>query len=184
MCTRAHACSVVSNSLRPHGLYPTRLLCSWDFPGKNTGVGCRFFLLRISWPSDRTHVSSSSALARGFFTTAAPGKPWCKAVCLKTWSQNIFYTGNQICEIKYVMFWFRMGLREAKFHSYAFVHHVLNTCFWFLIWPNIVLSAGDQNEANSEPLQFVIQIERERHQNSNKKCTHTHTHKHSMATVW
>ena len=129
MCTRAHACSVVSNSLRPHGLYPTRLLCSWDFPGKNTGVGCHFFLLRISWPSDRTHVSRSSALARGFFTTAAPGKPWCKATCLKTWSQNIFYTGNQICEIKYVMFSFRMGLREAKFHSYAFVHHVLNTCF-------------------------------------------------------
>ena len=24
-----------------HGLYPTRLLCPWDSPGKNTGVGCR-----------------------------------------------------------------------------------------------------------------------------------------------
>ena len=23
----------------PHGLYPTRLLCPWDFPGKNTGMG-------------------------------------------------------------------------------------------------------------------------------------------------
>jgi len=23
---------------------PTRLLCSWDSPGKNTGVGCNFFL--------------------------------------------------------------------------------------------------------------------------------------------
>ena len=30
-------CSVVSNSLRPHGLQPTRLLRPWDFPGKNTG---------------------------------------------------------------------------------------------------------------------------------------------------
>ena len=27
-----------------HGLWPTRLLCPWDFPGKNTGVGCRFLL--------------------------------------------------------------------------------------------------------------------------------------------
>ena len=32
--------SVVSNSLRPHGLQPTRLLLPWDFPGKSTGVGC------------------------------------------------------------------------------------------------------------------------------------------------
>ena len=23
---------------------PTRLLCPWDFPGKKTGVGCRFLL--------------------------------------------------------------------------------------------------------------------------------------------
>ena len=36
-------CSVTSDSLWPHGLYPTvahRLLCPWDFPGKNTGVRC------------------------------------------------------------------------------------------------------------------------------------------------
>ena len=36
--------SVVSNSSRPHGLYPTWLLCPWDFPGKNTGVGFHFLL--------------------------------------------------------------------------------------------------------------------------------------------
>ena len=28
----------MSDSLRPHGLQPTRLLCPWDSPGKNTGV--------------------------------------------------------------------------------------------------------------------------------------------------
>ena len=32
--------------LKPHGLYPARLLCPWDFPGKNTGVGCHFLLQR------------------------------------------------------------------------------------------------------------------------------------------
>ena len=36
--------SVVSNSSRPHGLQPTRLLCTWDFPGKSTGVGCHCLL--------------------------------------------------------------------------------------------------------------------------------------------
>ena len=34
------SCSVMSNSLRPHGLYPARLLCPRHSPGKNTGVGC------------------------------------------------------------------------------------------------------------------------------------------------
>ena len=32
--------SVVRDSLRPHGLQPSRLLYPWDFPGKSTGVGC------------------------------------------------------------------------------------------------------------------------------------------------
>ena len=39
--------SVMPDSLRPHGLQPTRLLCPWDFPGKSTGVGCHC-LLRLS----------------------------------------------------------------------------------------------------------------------------------------
>ena len=37
----------MSDSVRPHGLWPTRLLCPWDFPGKNTGVGCHFLLQGI-----------------------------------------------------------------------------------------------------------------------------------------
>ena len=39
--------SVVSDSLWPHELYPTRLLHSWNFSGKSTGVGCHFLLRRI-----------------------------------------------------------------------------------------------------------------------------------------
>ena len=37
----------MSNSLRLHGLLPTRLLHPWDFPGKSTGVGCHFLLQEI-----------------------------------------------------------------------------------------------------------------------------------------
>ena len=32
--------SVLSDSERPHGLQPTRLLHPWDFPGRSTGVWC------------------------------------------------------------------------------------------------------------------------------------------------
>ena len=41
-------CCLFTNScltlLSPHELYPNRLLCPWDFPGRNTGMGCRFLL--------------------------------------------------------------------------------------------------------------------------------------------
>ena len=40
--------SVVSDSLQPHGLQPTRLLHPWDFPGKRTGVGCHRLLRKHS----------------------------------------------------------------------------------------------------------------------------------------
>ena len=44
-CVLSH--SVMSNSLQSHGLYPIRLLCPWNSPGKNTGVGCHFLLQGI-----------------------------------------------------------------------------------------------------------------------------------------
>ena len=48
--TSMHVSSVAkscSTLLQPHGLQPTRLLCPWDFPGKNTGVGCHFLFQGI-----------------------------------------------------------------------------------------------------------------------------------------
>ena len=39
--------SAVSDSFRPHGLKPARLLCPWNSPGKNTGVCCHFLLQGI-----------------------------------------------------------------------------------------------------------------------------------------
>ena len=37
----------MSDSLWLHGLNPARLLCPWDSPGKNIGVGCHFLLQGI-----------------------------------------------------------------------------------------------------------------------------------------
>ena len=37
----------MSDSVRPHRRQPTRLLCPWDSPGKNTGVGCISFSIDI-----------------------------------------------------------------------------------------------------------------------------------------
>ena len=46
--------SVTSNSLWPHGLKPIRLLCPWNSPGRNTGMGCHFLLPRI-FPTQGLH---------------------------------------------------------------------------------------------------------------------------------
>ena len=42
VCVCASVCVFGCLSLRPHRLQPTRPLCPWDSPGKNTGVGCHF----------------------------------------------------------------------------------------------------------------------------------------------
>ena len=59
--------SVMSDSLQPHGLWPTRLR-PWDFPGKNTGVGCHFLLQGIF----RTQISRTAGRC---FTLSHQGSP-------------------------------------------------------------------------------------------------------------
>ena len=75
--TQSPQCSVASHVrlfLTPWSI-PARLFCPWDFAGKNTGVGCHFFLQGSSRPRDQTHVSHISHIAGGFLTTAPPEKP-------------------------------------------------------------------------------------------------------------
>ena len=75
-CLRGRSVSVWSTSSQPHGLQPTSLLCPWDCPAKNTGVGCHFllqgifqiqglnpFLLRLlPWQEDSSSVKSFKGL--------------------------------------------------------------------------------------------------------------------------
>ena len=49
---------VMSDSVQPHGLQPSRLLRPWDFPGKNTGVGCHC-LLQCMKVESKSEVSQS-----------------------------------------------------------------------------------------------------------------------------
>ena len=46
----------MSESLQPYGLYPNKLLCPWDSPGKNTGVSCHALLLGI-FPTQESNPS-------------------------------------------------------------------------------------------------------------------------------
>ena len=78
-----HAQSLnVSNSLWPHGLQPSRLLCPWDFSGKNTRVGCHFLLQGIfpTWGLNQQllrllHWQVDSLLLGSPKVYLLPGKP-------------------------------------------------------------------------------------------------------------
>ena len=48
---------------------------SWDFPGKNIGVGCHFLLQGIFPTQGSNSRLLFPALAGGFFTTEPPGNP-------------------------------------------------------------------------------------------------------------
>ena len=67
MVAYVHACLV--------GTVAIRLLCPWDFPGRNTGVDCHYFSSGdLPNPGFRPESPGSPALAGGFFTIVPPEK--------------------------------------------------------------------------------------------------------------
>ena len=75
-------CSVMSDSLWPHGLWPTRLLCPWNSPGRNTGVGCHFLLQGIF--VTRENEPASPALQVDSVPLSRQGNP--------AWHHSKWYT--------------------------------------------------------------------------------------------
>ena len=53
----------MSDSVQPHRWQPTRLLCPWDSPGKNTGVGCHFLLQCMKVKSESEVAQSCPTLS-------------------------------------------------------------------------------------------------------------------------
>ena len=60
------------DSVRPHRRQPTRLLCPWDSPGKNTGVGCHF-LLQCRTVKSESEVSQSCPTLSDPMDCSLPG---------------------------------------------------------------------------------------------------------------
>ena len=67
----------MSDSLRPHELEPVKLLCPWDSPGKNTGVGCHALLQGV-FPDQGLNPSLLCLLhwRVGSLPLVPPGKPF------------------------------------------------------------------------------------------------------------
>ena len=121
----------MSSSGQPYGPKPSRLLCPWDSPGKNNGVGCLVLLQRI-FPTQRWNpISYVSSLAGGFFI---PGP-----TCLCTHS-----SGDQISSLV-------QRTEEGVLHTQEVVH----ICYRFLYCP-----LGESSPLRGEVWGCWLQVEK------------------------
>ena len=110
-CICLLSCSLMSDTLWPHGLRPAKLLCPWDFPGKNTGGGCHFLL-------------------HGIF----PHRDWTCVSCLSCIGRQILYHCTT-WEVLYIAYNDNQNIKEIVV-IFFFSHHWLKKnsqmCFWTL----------------------------------------------------
>ena len=78
----------MSDSLKSHGLLPARLLCPWNFPGKNTEWVAISYSRDLPDPEIKLAYLLSPALAGGFFmllftavAAAAKSLQLCPTLC-------------------------------------------------------------------------------------------------------
>ena len=101
MRSESVSCSVRFNSLWPDGLWPARLLCPWNSPDKNTGVG-------------------GQALLQGIFLTQGSnlGLPHCRQILYHLSHQQSPYWG--IASEKTMLWWFQVDRKDTQPHIYMY----------------------------------------------------------------
>ena len=132
----------MSDSLQPHVL-PTRLLHPWDFPGKNTRVGCHFLLQEIFLTqglslglSHCRHTLSSEPPGKFSSVTGISGKNQTKP-CLNHGllleQSSKFLCTSVSFHSKFLSNWLTPSspnLTRLSFVKHFFIHHV-QTHFMF-----------------------------------------------------
>ena len=106
----------MSDSVRPHGLQPTRLLRAWDFPGKSTGVGCHFLrqCMKVKSESEVTQsspnpcdpmvCSPAGSSIHGIFPAESTGVG-CHCLLLRLKSSPTSQKGSLFHFIWHPLFW-------------------------------------------------------------------------------
>ena len=89
-------------SIMSDSFWPARLLYPWNFPDKNTGVGCHFLCQGIFPAQGLNPDLMFPSLARVFFTTMAPRKPlpkrwnYSKLIKEECFFQSSLYANSKI----------------------------------------------------------------------------------------
>ena len=141
------SCSVVSDSLWPHGLQPPRLLCPWDFPSKSTGVGCHFLLQgifpaqglnlglphwrRTLYPLSHQRSPFSFGKAHPFFQHEAKSSQSCGL----TWSSLQSKNPALQSHLGFISLLSRRHPNSAQLHLDCYLAITLSRLFWRLHQP-------------------------------------------------
>ena len=118
----------MSNSVRPNELQSASLLCPWDSPGKNTGVGCHALLQRnLSDSGIKSTSPMFPALTGRFFTTSPI---WGALSCYKCWSWN-----SRASMIRTMLLIHLQLSWHPKFHYYSsFFFFSFSSFFFFSLF--------------------------------------------------
>ena len=111
----------------------TRLLCPWNFPGKNTGAGCHLLLQGISPDSGiKPESLVSPALAGKFFTTVPPS----------------YWEGGQKC-------W--LSVRSISVH-FPYIHllHWLYFLSWMCNFAHLLLNLPLHHALNYPVIDIIV----------------------------
>ena len=150
-----HACSVVQlcpDSLRPHGRQPPRFLCPWNFPEKNTGVGCCFLIQRMF-------------LTQGWNPCMSPASPEPAGRLIPSSLSCLgsLYTDRQT---------------HTHMHTYTHVCVLSRPAASNSLWP-VDCCPGDLPNPGIKPRSPALQVGSLPSEPTGKSYTHTHTHTHT-----
>ena len=106
------------------GLSPSRLLCPWNFPDKNVGVGCHFLLQGI-FPTQESNSCFLHLLHwhAGSLPLAPPGKPKDFLLLLVAYislTSDILSTNSQL-QLSVVLVLFQTPLCVTHTYSIFFI---------------------------------------------------------------
>ena len=145
--------SVVSNSSRPHGLQPIRLLRPRGFPGKSTGVGYHCLLRKrsLAFP-----IRLFSAI---FFLHCSLKKAFVSLLAI-LWNSSFDWVYLSLSPLPFASLLFSAIFKASSDNYFAFFHFfllgmILVTAFCTMLWTS-VHSSSVTLSTRSNPLNLFV----------------------------
>ena len=143
--------SVVSDSVRPHGLWPTRLLRPWDFPGTSAGVGCHCLLwvidimviwLNLPLPNMLMFNPAISCLTTSYLSwfmdlTLMDRGSWCASVHGVTKSRTWLSNWTELMDLT-----FQDSMQYCSLQHFMFTTRLIHNWASFQLWPSCFFLFG------------------------------------------